>query len=71
MQDRVGRRERADDGSGQQRDAAAAAAGFDAVECQFPYELPAAELARLLREYGLTLELIILPAGDWASRLVR
>lgn len=50
-----------------ERFAAAAAAGFDAVECQFPYELPAAELARLLRVYGLTLELINLPAGDWAA----
>lgn len=32
---------------------AAAAAGFDAVECHFPYEVPAAEVAAALRESGL------------------
>ena len=38
-----------------ERFAAAAAAAFDAVECQLPYELPAIELARLLTEHGLVL----------------
>lgn len=49
------------------RFAAAAAAGFDAVECQFPYVLPVDALARTLRAQALTLQLINLPAGDWAA----
>jgi 2-dehydrotetronate isomerase len=32
---------------------AAAAAGFDAVECHFPYDTPAAEVARALADTGL------------------
>ena len=32
-----------------------------------PYELPATQIADLLREYGLQLVLHNLPAGDWAA----
>ena len=49
------------------RFAAAAQAGFKAVEIQFPYELPAAQIAGLLRENALQLVLHNLPAGDWAG----
>ena len=45
----------------------AAAAGFRAVEVQFPYELPAAQTADLLQTHGLELVLHNLPAGDWAA----
>lgn len=48
-----------------QRIAAAAADGFDAVECQFPYAWPAADLAARLRDHGLAMVLINAPAGDW------
>lgn len=43
---------------------AAAAAGFAAVEIQFPYELPAGQLRAALDATGLPLLLINLPAGD-------
>ena len=43
---------------------AAAAAGFDGVEIQFPYELPALQLKEALEREGLPLVLINLPAGD-------
>lgn len=46
---------------------AAAAAGFAAVEIQFPYELPAEELSAALQRAGLPLVLINLPAGDLMS----
>ncbi|MGA0533529.1 hydroxypyruvate isomerase [Hansschlegelia sp. KR7-227] len=49
------------------RFAAAARAGFSAVECQFPYEAPAAEIAARLRGEGLTLVLHNLPPGDWTA----
>lgn len=49
------------------RFAAAAADGFAGVECQFPYEWPAAEIALRLRECGLQQVLINAPAGDWAA----
>jgi hydroxypyruvate isomerase len=45
----------------------AAAAGFSAVELQFPYEQPAAALAEQLERHRLSLELHNLPAGDWAA----
>ena len=48
-----------------ERFAAARAAGFDAVECQFPYAWPAQTLARALREHSLEMVLHNLPAGDW------
>lgn len=47
-----------------ERFAAARAAGFAAVEIQFPYELEIAELRQLLADNGLTLVLINAPAGD-------
>ncbi len=48
------------------RFAAAAEAGFDAVEFLFPYEFDKGELASLLAASGLRLVLHNLPAGDWA-----
>ena len=50
-----------------ERFAAARAAGFDAVEIQFPYAEPAQRLAVSLRASGLPLVLHNLPAGDWAA----
>lgn len=47
-----------------ERPRAAAEAGFAAVEIQFPYELPAQELEAALRDAGVSLLLINLPAGD-------
>jgi len=44
---------------------AARIAGFDGVEIQFPYELPALQLKELLERAGLPLVLINLPAGDF------
>jgi hydroxypyruvate isomerase len=49
------------------RFAAARAAGFDAVECQFPYEHDAADIRRRLDEHGLRMVLLNLPAGDWQA----
>src|SRR5690606_28871164 len=43
---------------------AAKVAGFDGVEIQFPYELPAIRLKELLERADLPLVLINLPAGD-------
>ncbi|MCS3805745.1 hydroxypyruvate isomerase [Chromobacterium alkanivorans] len=50
-----------------ERFAAAAHDGFRAVECLFPYDWPAADIAGRLREHDLTLALFNLPPGDWAS----
>lgn len=44
---------------------AARVAGFDGVEVQFPYALPAIQLKELLERAGLPLVLINLPAGDF------
>jgi hydroxypyruvate isomerase len=44
---------------------AAAQAGFKGVEYLFPYAYDKAELARRLRDHGLTQVLHNLPAGDW------
>jgi hydroxypyruvate isomerase len=49
------------------RFALAAHAGFAAVECQFPYEAPAAEIRARLDDLGLAMVLHNLPAGDWAA----
>lgn len=49
------------------RFAAAAAAGFQAVEYLFPYEHPAAELRRRLDDNGLKQALFNAPPGDWAG----
>jgi len=47
------------------RFAAAADAGFKGVECLFPYDHAAAEVAELLHESGLEQILINAPPGDW------
>ncbi|MFT4100094.1 MAG: hydroxypyruvate isomerase family protein [Burkholderiaceae bacterium] len=49
------------------RFAAAARDGFTAVECLFPYEHPADELATRLRDHGLRQVLFNLPPGDWRA----
>jgi hydroxypyruvate isomerase len=49
------------------RFAAAAKAGFKAVEFLFPYPYPKEQLAELLARHGLTQVLHNLPAGDWAK----
>lgn len=48
-----------------ERFAAAREAGFAAVEFLFPYEWPAAELGRRLREHGLSQALFNMPPGNW------
>ncbi|MDP4299875.1 hydroxypyruvate isomerase [Leptothrix discophora] len=50
-----------------ERYAAAAAAGFRAVEVQFPYEHPAEVVRAQLEAHDLTMVLHNLPAGDWAG----
>ena len=50
-----------------QRFKAAKAAGFGAVEMQFPYELPAAEVARHLKDAALPMILINTPPGNFAA----
>jgi len=49
------------------RFAAARADGFDAVEYLFPYEFPAAEIAKRLADLGLDQALFNAPPGDWAA----
>ncbi|MGO9830913.1 MAG: hydroxypyruvate isomerase [Myxococcaceae bacterium] len=49
------------------RFAAAAAAGFRAVEYLFPYAYPKEQLAEKLHRHRLTQVLHNLPAGDWAK----
>lgn len=49
------------------RFSAAAAAGFRAVEYLFPYEYPAEEIGKRLREHQLENVLFNLPPGDWAA----
>jgi len=46
---------------------AARVAGFDGVEIQFPYEVPAIRLAEELQRAGLPLVLMNMPAGDLMS----
>lgn len=50
-----------------ERFAAARAAGFEAVEFQFPYDWPAELLADRLQAAGVRAVLHNLPAGDWAA----
>lgn len=50
-----------------ERFAAAAADGFEAVECQFPYAWAAAELAARLADAGLEQVLLNAPPGDMAA----
>ena len=47
------------------RFAAAAKAGFEAVEFLFPYDHPAAEIRARLDDNGLTQVLFNMPPGDW------
>lgn len=49
------------------RFAAAAQAGFDAVEYLFPYDHEPQDIAAALSENGLTQALFNLPPGDWAA----
>lgn len=46
---------------------AAAADGFRAVECLFPYDFTSNELAARLRDCGLRQALFNAPPGDWAQ----
>ena len=46
---------------------AAAAAGFDAVECHWPYDVPAAEVRAALAETGLPMLAINTRRGDVAA----
>jgi hydroxypyruvate isomerase len=46
---------------------AARQAGFDAVECQFPYAFPVDAIAEQLDRHGQRMVLHNLPAGDWAG----
>ena len=50
-----------------ERFAAAAEAGFRAVEFLFPYEHPPEAIAAQLQAHGLTQALFNLPPGDWAA----
>lgn len=50
-----------------ERVAAAVNAGFDAVECQFPYEIPADQMAAALDQAGVPLVLINTPPGDFEA----
>ncbi len=50
-----------------ERFGAAARAGFQAVEFQFPYAFPAADIRARLDAHGLTPVLHNLPAGDWEA----
>jgi hydroxypyruvate isomerase len=50
-----------------ERFAAAAKAGFKAVEFLFPYDYPAADVARWLKDSGLKSALFNLPPGDFAA----
>lgn len=49
------------------RFAAAAGAGFTAVEFLFPYDHPPEAIGERLRRHGLTQALFNLPPGDWAA----
>src|SRR4051794_18058604 len=49
------------------RFAAAARDGFQAVAYLFPYEYPAAELAKRLKDNGLQQVLSNAPPGDWVA----
>jgi len=49
------------------RFAQARSAGFEAVECQFPYEVNASEVRQALDAQGLRMVLINFPAGQWAA----
>jgi hydroxypyruvate isomerase len=50
-----------------ERFAEAAHAGFRAVECAFPYEVPAKDVAALLKQHQLEMVLLNTPPGDWTA----
>jgi hydroxypyruvate isomerase len=50
-----------------ERFARASRAGFRGVECQFPYQCRADEIAEQLQRHAVVQVLHNLPAGDWAS----
>ena len=50
-----------------ERFAAAAKAGFTAVEFLFPYDYPVADITRWLKENHLKSALFNMPPGDWAA----
>lgn len=50
-----------------ERFAAAAKAGFKAVEFLFPYDYPVADVARWLTDNNLKSALFNMPPGDWAA----
>lgn len=50
-----------------ERFAAAAAAGFEAVEFHFPYAFDAQEIAAAALDAGVRVVLFNVPAGDWAA----
>ncbi|MEI7430798.1 MAG: 2-oxo-tetronate isomerase [Betaproteobacteria bacterium] len=50
-----------------ERFAAAAKAGFTAVEFLFPYDYPVADVTRWLKENKLQSALFNMPPGDWAA----
>lgn len=50
-----------------ERFAAAAAAGFEAVECLFPYPLSAARFGDTLRSLDLQQVMFNMPPGDWEA----
>jgi hydroxypyruvate isomerase len=50
-----------------ERFAAARAAGFAAVEVQFPYEAPLADVVRAKEAAGVAVDLVNLPAGDFST----
>ena len=50
-----------------ERFAAAAKAGFTAVEFLFPYDYPAADVAQWLKENQLKNALFNMPPGNWAA----
>jgi hydroxypyruvate isomerase len=49
------------------RFALARAAGFEAVECQFPYEASPEAVRSAMEEAGVSLVLLNLPAGNWSA----
>ncbi|OWV86834.1 2-oxo-tetronate isomerase [Rhizobium sp. R693] len=46
---------------------AAAAAGFGAIECLFPYSIPAERLSDMIKSLNLTQAMFNLAPGDWDS----
>lgn len=51
----------------EERFAAAARAGFTAVEFLFPYQYPPSEIAAFARDAGVDIVMFNLPPGDWRA----